>query len=146
MMGQSYLPQVMNDLSAHLRYTGSWRRSWTAPNVDPVRRVCVGYNQCCGSSKAIQGTAVQDVIGSNGSDKRFHAHGQSASDFIEAVKRLSDEGSTVLDPFVGGGSVAAAALLLGRKFIGIDVRGSTSRSHEEGTRKWQKVWRRSDTQ
>jgi predicted RNA methylase len=27
----------------------------------------------------------------------------------------------VLDPIVGGGSVAAAALTLGRKFIGIDI-------------------------
>jgi hypothetical protein len=51
---------------------------------------------------------MQDVIRSDGSDKRFHDHGQSESEFAEVIKRLSVEGSTVLDPFVGGGSVAAA--------------------------------------
>jgi tRNA G10 N-methylase Trm11 len=38
---------------------------------------------------------------------------------------------SVLDPFVGGGSVAAAALRLGRKFIGIDI----DRKHIETTRR-----------
>jgi tRNA G10 N-methylase Trm11 len=36
------------------------------------------------------------------------------------IKRPTEEGATVLDPFVGGGSVVAAALMLGRTFIGID--------------------------
>jgi tRNA G10 N-methylase Trm11 len=38
---------------------------------------------------------------------------------------------SVLDPFVGGGSVAAAALRPGRKFIGIDI----DRKHIETTRR-----------
>jgi site-specific DNA-methyltransferase (adenine-specific) len=37
----------------------------------------------------------------------------------------------VLDPFVGRGSVAAASLMLGRKFIGIDI----NRKHIEITRR-----------
>jgi DNA modification methylase len=37
----------------------------------------------------------------------------------------------VLDPFVGGGSVAAAALMLGRKFTGIDI----DRKHIETTQR-----------
>jgi site-specific DNA-methyltransferase (adenine-specific) len=47
------------------------------------------------------------------------------------IKRLTEEGAMVLDPFVGGGSVAAAALMLGRKFIGIDI----DRKHIETTRR-----------
>jgi site-specific DNA-methyltransferase (adenine-specific) len=41
------------------------------------------------------------------------------------------EGATVVDPFVGGGSVAAAALMLGRKFVGIDL----DRKHIETARR-----------
>jgi DNA modification methylase len=47
------------------------------------------------------------------------------------IKRLTEEGAMVLDPFVGGGSVAAAALTLRRKFIGIDI----DRKHIEITRR-----------
>lgn len=123
----------MNDLSAHLQY--HWiiatllgqRRT-----LIQSRRVCVGYKPLLWFVKGnYRGRAVQDVIRSSGSDKKFHDHGQSESDFVEAVKRLSDEGSTVLDPFVGGGSVAAAALMLGRNFVGIDI----DRKHIEITRR-----------
>jgi 2-polyprenyl-3-methyl-5-hydroxy-6-metoxy-1,4-benzoquinol methylase len=71
------------------------------------------------------------VIRSDGSDKNFHDHGQSQSEFSEVIKRLTEEGSTVLDPFVGGGSVAAAALRLRQKFTGIDV----DRKYIETTRR-----------
>jgi DNA modification methylase len=36
------------------------------------------------------------------------------------VEAFSKSGQTVLDPFAGGGTTGAVALLLGRKFIGID--------------------------
>jgi DNA modification methylase len=71
------------------------------------------------------------VIRSNGPDKSFHDHGQSESEFAEVIKCLTEEDAMVLDPFVGGGSVAAAALTLGRKFIGIDI----DRKHIEITRR-----------
>jgi hypothetical protein len=133
MMGQSYLPQVLNDLSVHLNY--HWiiatllgqRRTLTYS-----RRVCVGYKPMLWFVKgSYGGPTVPDVIRSAGSDKNFHHHGQSESEFLEIIKRLTQEGSTVLDPFVGGGSVAAAALMLRRKFIGIDI----DRKHIETTRR-----------
>ncbi|MBT9144464.1 MAG: Modification methylase BamHI [candidate division WS2 bacterium] len=44
---------------------------------------------------------------------------------IHLLERLllmsSDEGDTVLDPFIGTGTTAIAAKKLGRKFIGIDI-------------------------
>ncbi|MCD6225466.1 site-specific DNA-methyltransferase [bacterium] len=40
----------------------------------------------------------------------------------EIVKLLSNRGDIVLDPFVGSGTTAIAALQLDRKFIGIDIR------------------------
>jgi 16S rRNA G966 N2-methylase RsmD len=133
MMGQSYLPQVLNDLSAHLTY--HWliatllgqRRT-----LIKCRRVRVGFKPMLWFVKGnYRGHAIQDVIRSDGSDKNFHHHGQSESEFAEVIKRLTEGGAMVLDPFAGGGSVAAAALMLGRKFIGIDI----DRKHVETTRR-----------
>jgi hypothetical protein len=133
MMGQSYLPQVLNDLSAHLTY--HWliatllgqRRT-----LIKCRRVRVGFKPMLWFVKGnYRGHAIQDVIRSDGSDKNFHHHGQSESEFGEVIKRLTEGGAMVLDPFVGGGSVAAAALMLGRKFIGIDI----NQKHIEITRR-----------
>jgi hypothetical protein len=110
MIGQSFLPQVLNDLSAHLQYHGviatllGQRRT-----LIQSRRICVGYKPMLWFVKgSYRGHAIQDLIRSDGSDKKFHDHGQSESEFAEVLKRLTGEGSTVLDPFVGGGSVAAA--------------------------------------
>jgi 16S rRNA G966 N2-methylase RsmD len=133
MMGQSYLPQVMNDQSAHLQY------HWTIAvllgqrrTLTYSRRVGVGYKPMLWFVKgSYRGPTVPDVIRSAGSDKNFHDHGQSESEFAEVIKRLTGEGATVLDPFVGGGNVAAAALRLGKKFTGIDL----DRRHIETTRR-----------
>jgi 16S rRNA G966 N2-methylase RsmD len=133
MMGQSYLPQVMNDLSAHLTY------HWTIATLLGQRRTLIQSRSVFAAYKPLlwfvkgkyRGPAVPDVIRSDGSDKNFHDHGQSKSEFAEMIKRLTEEGAMVLDPFVGGGSVAAAALMLGRKFVGIDI----DRKHIETTRR-----------
>jgi ParB family transcriptional regulator, chromosome partitioning protein len=123
MMGQSYLPQVLVDLSTHLRY------HWTICTllgarrllVKP-RRVIVGYKPMLWFTKgSYRGHSIQDVVRSEGPDKGYHPHGQSDSEFAEMIRRLTGEDATILDPFVGGGNVADAAIQLGRKFVGIDV-------------------------
>ena len=40
---------------------------------------------------------------------------------IKELLRVSAEGGTVLDPFLGGGTTAVAALETGRRFIGIEL-------------------------
>lgn len=132
MMGQSYLPQVLVDLSTHLRY--HWMIATLLGQrrlLVQGRRVLVGYKPMLWFVKgSYRGHSIQDVVRSEGPDKGFHPHGQSDSEFAEMIRRLTDDGSTILDPFVGGGSVAEAALQLGRAFVGIDI----NRKHIETTR------------
>jgi hypothetical protein len=61
-----------------------------------------------------------DVFRGEGADKRFHAWGQGIGIFAALITRLTEPGALVCDPFVGGGTVGKAALLLGRRFIGLD--------------------------
>jgi site-specific DNA-methyltransferase (adenine-specific) len=133
MMGQSYLPQVLNDLSMHLRY------HWViAALVDgrqtllKARRIFAAHKPMLWFVKgSYRGHAIQDVVRSDKYDKSYHDHGQCESEFSEVIKRLTEDGDTVLDCFVGGGTTAAAALKLGRRIIGIDI----EKKHIEVTRR-----------
>jgi site-specific DNA-methyltransferase (adenine-specific) len=54
-------------------------------------------------------------------DKDYHEWGQSAEAFTQLVERFTDPGQVILDPFVGGGTTAVAAINTSRRFIGADI-------------------------
>jgi site-specific DNA-methyltransferase (adenine-specific) len=54
-------------------------------------------------------------------DKRYHEWGQGIGPFRQLLCRFSQPGGLVLDPFVGAGTVAVAALLEGRRAIAIEM-------------------------
>lgn len=47
------------------------------------------------------------------------------------IQNSTESGGTVLDPFCGSGSAGAAALSVGRRFIGFDIRAEAKRATEE---------------
>jgi hypothetical protein len=64
------------------------------------------------------GTKVRCPVNDN--DKRFHQYGQSLTGMARLVEKVTEPGDLILDPFCGGGTTGKAALLLGRRFIGLD--------------------------
>ncbi len=59
--------------------------------------------------------------GHNGKDKRFHKWSQMETGILALCQKLAGPGELIVDPFVGGGTTAIAALALGCDFIGADI-------------------------
>lgn len=61
------------------------------------------------------------IIGSDGQNKKLHKWEQDLSWCEYYIRKLTLVGDTVLDPYIGSGTVAVACKKLGRNFIGIDI-------------------------
>ena len=59
--------------------------------------------------------------GYNGKDKRFHKWSQMNQSILNICQKFARPGELIVDPFVGGGTTAIAALALGCEFIGADI-------------------------
>lgn len=126
MVGQSYLPQLIENLGKHMIY--HWTLAYLTPGGQAphlfARRVNAFWKPVLWYVKdGYSGKTVGDVCKSdtNDNDKRFHHWGQSVSGMADLVKRVTEPGALILDPFCGAGTTGVAALLCGRKFIGSDI-------------------------
>jgi len=124
MCGQSYLLDIMRQLSGYLKY------NWTCDIQTPgpatqifQRRVNTTWKPVLWYTKEVyEGEWISpDVFKSDGSDKSLHDWGQSLSGMRDIVNRFVSAGDTVLDPFLGAGTTAIAALEANCKFIGSDI-------------------------
>jgi len=125
MVGQSYLPDVFRLLSSALDY--HWTLAYLTPGGQSPqlwdRKVNSFWKTVLWFVKGeYDGKWLGDVVKSevNDNDKDFHEWGQSESGMADLIKRTTEEGDLILDPFVGGGTTGRIALDLKRKFIGID--------------------------
>lgn len=122
MVGQSYLPDILAILCAHLTYR--WTLAYLTPGGQAVQQWSAKVNTfwkpvlLFGSGDWIGDVARSDP---NDNDKRWHDWGQSQSGMLDLVGRLSAPGQLVCDPFLGAGTTAVAALALGRRFVGCDT-------------------------
>jgi site-specific DNA-methyltransferase (adenine-specific) len=123
MSGQSYLPEVMHRLCAHLRYR--WTLAYLTPGGQAVQQWQAKVNTAW-KPVLLFGDSTEwfgDVALSkpNDNDKRFHGWGQSESGMADLVERLTKPGQLVCDPFLGGGTTAVVSLARGRRFVGCDI-------------------------
>jgi hypothetical protein len=123
--GQWHLPRCLNILSEHLDY------HWLLPVIHhgPCSKLITrffyvrwkpilvftrkGYNR--------RRKWCNDLIDGSGAEKEMHEWQQGEGEFAELIRRFSEPGDRVVDPFLGSGTTAAAAVKLGRRFIGCDI-------------------------
>lgn len=125
MIGQSYLPEVVQRLSENMSYY------WILPYLtqgggSPMlyqKRVNTFWKPVLWYVKGeYKGDYIGDILKSPESDKRFHEWGQSFGGMADIIERFTNPGDLILDPFLGGGTTGAAAVSMGRKFIGTDIK------------------------
>lgn len=125
MSGQSHLQRVMENLSSVPGLSYQWTLAYLTPGQSTQvfgRKVKSNWKPILWYVKGKNSWEhVEDTVRSDENDKRFHEWGQSVAGMAQLVERFTVEKSLVLDPFVGGGSMAIAALSLNRLFIGIDI-------------------------
>ena len=125
MVGQSYLPEIMEKLTAHLTY--HWTIAYLTPGGQAAqiwdRKINNFWKHILWFTKGeYHGDWVGDVANSktNDNDKRHHYWGQSESGMFDLMQRFLYPNMTVCDPFLGGGTTGVCALRLGCRFIGLD--------------------------
>jgi hypothetical protein len=126
MVGQSYLPLLIEKLSAHLTY--HWTLAYLTPGGQSsqlwTRKVNTFWKPIlCFAKGEYDGGWFGDVAKSavNDNDKEHHYWGQSESGMTELIERFSKPGDVILDPFLGGGTSAVVSARLNRAFIGCDL-------------------------
>lgn len=119
MCGQSYLPQILSDMSEHIEYR--WTLCYHTPG--PATRLWDRRLESNWKPILLFGGKkfLNDFLTSEAPDKEHHDWGQSISGTLELVKRITDPNDVVCDPFLGGGTTAFSAILSGRKFSGCDI-------------------------
>jgi site-specific DNA-methyltransferase (adenine-specific) len=125
MTGQSYIPEILNLLSKHLNYV------WTLAYLTPGGQSPYLWQRKCNtfwkplflfSKSKYKGDSFGDVIktSANNNDKNHHYWGQSVEGFDMLIKKFTYPYQVILDPFIGGGTTAIAALKNNRSCIGFD--------------------------
>lgn len=123
-VGHIQLRQAINDLSDHLRHW--WTIACVHSGGSTVMRE-YGINACwkpvlwfVKGTRDNKADMVNDVM-SGGKEKDHHDWQQASAEAQYWIEHLCPKNGIVLDPFLGSGTTAAAAEVLGRKWIGIEI-------------------------
>jgi len=147
MMGQMYLPEVVRRVAPHLHYR--WTLAYLTPGGQAVQiwphqvntfwkpvfwftngggRYRGGWRGDASTGEGEWLAAMgSDLTASTENDKRDHAWGQSEGGMVDLLDRFVSPGETVLDPFMGAGTTGVAALRLGCRFLGVDIKAENVR-------------------
>ena len=129
MTGQVNLPKVLNamDTSAAVTYMwtfayvfegGSFRNSIPGRSINIVEWKPVSWH----CKRPYTGRRLRDLFTSSQLPEKYHKWSQSESGVLAVMRKFVTPQSVVLDPFVGGGTMAiVAARELGANFIGADI-------------------------
>ncbi|NOZ22479.1 MAG: ParB N-terminal domain-containing protein [Planctomycetes bacterium] len=123
--GQFHLDNVMKSLCAHLEYVWTIAVVGQGPKTSVQRRkVFSRWKPVLVFCKAPFNDSVpwhEDLYRGSGPEKNLHEWQQAEEEAAHFIRIFSNPGDTVVDPFVGSGTTGAAAVRLGRRFIGCDI-------------------------
>jgi len=119
LMGQTYLPDVYRLLDGGRAYR------WTGAYLTPGPSFVSHTRRCVTNWKPLLvyggGPRFHDMFNAAGDDKTHHKWGQDYNAFTEIVRRFTEPGQLVADPFAGAGTTLLAANHIGRHSIGAEV-------------------------
>lgn len=123
MTGQSFLPDVMEQLAKQLNY--HWMLTYVTPGGQSAqlweRKVNTFWKPILWFVKGqYEGDWIGDVCHSDANDKEHHHWGQSESGMSDIIDRFTYPGQMICDPFCGGGTTGVVAVRMNRLFVGID--------------------------
>ena len=118
--GQSHLPEVFRLMDGYRPYR------WTMSYLTPGAGYAAMHARVQSHWKPVllygRGPRIDDVItAADPPSGEAHRWQQSLSGFQELIRRLTDPGQTVADPFGGSATTLIAAQQLGRHAIGAEI-------------------------
>jgi site-specific DNA-methyltransferase (adenine-specific) len=123
--GQIHLPAVMGMLAESLDYHwvfvlnhAASRARCYARFIEQSWKPLLAYTRKGCNRREIW---ISDVIQGSGREKELHQWQQGEGEVAFLIDRLTLPGYLVVDPFLGSGTTAAAAVKLRRRFIGCDI-------------------------
>jgi hypothetical protein len=126
MSGQFYLPEMLNLVGKHLTYwwiialdmrRGASKSFVHARKVNQFWKSIVWFMK--GKYAGIG--QVDQLNGSEPCGRVLHHWQQSEKPFLDLIRKFTHKGDTILDPFLGSGTVAAVCQYTGRNFVGCDI-------------------------
>lgn len=131
MSGQMFIPEVYQRLESQPELIYHWQMCYEVPTVRAAiwpRRLRNGWKPILwykkqGQAEQVPNFQITDIIRGvyKKSDRRWHKWSQVENGVFSLMARFVHKGDLIVDPFVGGGSTAIAALALGCDFIGADI-------------------------
>lgn len=98
-----------------LTHAGGNPRMW-------YKKLMVGYKPILVYTKGKPSRLVwRGTLHKDERSKDFHKWGQGIGTAVKLIELLTDPGALVYDPFMGGGTTAAACKITGRHYIGFEL-------------------------
>jgi SAM-dependent methyltransferase len=136
-LGKIYLPEVIRAVNEYLDY--EWTFALTFPVGQVVIRKAAVYD-CWRPVGIFRKPGPFDLppvdrdLMPAPREKGTHDWQQALDPARFFVRRYTQPGSLVLDPFIGGGTFPLAALLEGRRYIGFDIEADAVKAAQERLR------------
>jgi len=132
--GHYAIPKILNLMTPHLRY---WWMIAIKHGGHSARllgkRLFVEWKPILWFIKGTRGYEkfIADYVQSFLPDKKYHKWQQGYTEAFYYMSRLTKNGDTILDPFLGGGTTARVAKDSYRNFIGIEINPDYCKIAEE---------------